>query len=40
MLYLFLAPWVVFSLCLASPLPEVFWPPRNKSSPKVFEPIL
>jgi hypothetical protein len=39
MLFLFLSPWVVFSICMASPLPEVFPTPRSKSSPKVLEPI-
>jgi hypothetical protein len=29
MLFLFLTPWVVLSLCTASPLPEVFWDPRS-----------
>ena len=38
MLILYLTPWVVFRVCMASPLPEVFPVPRSKSAPKVLEP--
>lgn len=32
MLFFFLIPWIAFSLCLASPLPEVFQARRSKVS--------
>jgi hypothetical protein len=38
MLFLYLTPWIVFRLCMASPLPEVSRPIHSKSSPKVREP--
>jgi len=38
MLFLYLTPWVVFRVCMASPLPEEFPVPRSKSAPKVLEP--
>jgi len=38
MLFLYLTPWVVFRVCMASPLPEVFPDPRSKSAQKVLEP--
>jgi hypothetical protein len=38
MLFLYLTPWIAFNVSVASPLPEVFPPPRSKSSRKVLEP--
>jgi hypothetical protein len=35
MLFLYLTPWVVFRLCMASPLPDVFPAHCSKQSPKV-----
>jgi hypothetical protein len=36
MLFLYLSPWVLFRVCMASPLVEAA--PRIKPSPKVLEP--
>jgi hypothetical protein len=39
MLFLYLAPWVLFRLCMASPLPEAFSPHRTTDPPpKILEP--
>jgi len=38
MLFLYLTPWIVFRLFMASPLPEVSRPLHSKSSAKVLEP--
>jgi hypothetical protein len=38
MLFFFLSPWVVFRVCMSSPLPEFFPATPSKSDTKALEP--